>query len=49
MHHDDWLESLAMLAERAQGLGVTADLCNLSIIELWGLYCFLKQLGETVQ
>ena len=49
MHHDDWLESLAMLVERAQGLGVTADLCNLSTIELWGLYCFLKQLGETVQ
>ena len=49
MHQDDWLENLAMLAERAQGLGVTADLCNLSLIELWGLYCFLKRLCEAAQ
>ena len=49
MPHDDWLKDLYRLAERARGLGITADMPSMDIVELWGLYCFLKRFCEGEQ
>ncbi|MEF9385059.1 hypothetical protein V4890_05405 [Ralstonia solanacearum species complex bacterium KE056] len=39
---DTWLLRLQELAARYSNLGVTDDLPGLTLIELWGLYCFLR-------
>ncbi len=47
MASDDWLQRLYALACRAQGLGVVPDLALLSVVEAWGVYCYLRRiLGE---
>jgi hypothetical protein len=42
----DWLERLQTLSVRFSGMGVGADLAALSLIELWGLYCYLSRLAD---
>jgi hypothetical protein len=46
MSNETWLERLQTLLERFSYLGVDADIAALSLIELWGLYCFLARLAE---
>lgn len=45
MCNDAWLERLQSLCERFSHLGIGADLATLSIIEMWGVYCFLRRLA----
>ena len=42
----DWPERLQTLCERFSHLGIGADLAALSLIELWGLYCYLSRLVD---
>lgn len=44
--NDDWLPHLKSLCERFSYLGINADLAALSIVELWGLYCYLSRLAD---
>lgn len=44
--NSDWLERLQTLSVRFSGMGVGADLAALSLIELWGLYCYLSRLAD---
>lgn len=47
MSDEVWLQRLRGLCERFPHLGIGADLTGLSMIELWGLYCYLHCLtGE---
>jgi hypothetical protein len=46
LNEGDWLEKLQMLSLRFPRLGVGADLAALSLIELWGLYCYLSRLAD---
>lgn len=43
--NDDWLERLQGLLNRFSGLGITADVGAMGLIELWGLYCHLSRLA----
>ncbi|CAJ0797432.1 hypothetical protein LMG19083_03010 [Ralstonia psammae] len=38
---DDWMTRLWSLAACHANLGLIADLHVLTLIELWGVYCFL--------
>lgn len=51
MNDETWLERLQTLSERFSYLGIGADMAALSLIELWGLYCYLSRLvdGQGVQ
>jgi hypothetical protein len=42
----DWLEHMQTLCERFTHLGIGADLAALSLIELWGVYCYLSRLVD---
>ncbi len=42
---DNWLQELQILCNRHASMGITPDLASLTLIELWGLYCWLKGLG----
>ncbi len=46
MNNLDWLERLQCLSVRFSHLGIGADLAALSVIEAWGLYCFLSRLAD---
>lgn len=46
MNDEKWLVRLQMLCERFSHLGIGADLAGLSMIELWGLYCYLSRLAD---
>jgi len=46
MNNLDWLERLQTLCNRFSYLGIGADIAALSIVELWGLYCFLSRLAD---
>lgn len=46
MTSDGWINRLYELAARFQGYGITADLAGLSLVELWGLYCYLSHLAD---
>ena len=46
MNDEKWLVRLQMLCERFSYLGIGADLAGLSMIELWGLYCYLSRLAD---
>ncbi len=46
MKNPNWLERLQSLCERFSYLGIDADLAALSIVELWGLYCYLSRLAD---
>ena len=37
-----WLEELAQLIARNPGLGASQDLGNMGLVELWGLYAYLR-------
>lgn len=45
MSDDAWLGRLQTLLERFSHLGIGADIAALSLIELWGLYSFLRRLA----
>lgn len=45
MSDDAWQERLQTLLERFSHLGMGADIAALSIIELWGVYRFLRCLA----
>ena len=42
----DWPERLQTLCGRFSHLGIGADLAALSLIELWGVYCYLSRLVD---
>lgn len=44
--NNDWLERLQILCVRFSHLGIGADLATLSLVELWGLYCYLSRLVD---
>jgi len=44
--NSDWLEHLQTLCEQFSYLGIGADLAALSLIELWGVYCYLSRLVD---
>ncbi|MBX9901802.1 MAG: hypothetical protein K2Y28_13555 [Burkholderiaceae bacterium] len=41
-----FIKELEMLIMRYSYLGIGADLASMSMIELWGLYCYLQRLAE---
>lgn len=41
----DWLLRLYGLAYRFEHTGIAPDLAALSMVELWGLYCYLSRLA----
>ena len=47
MNNHLWLYQLQALSARFSELGITADLASMSLIELWGVYCYLQRLAET--
>ena len=46
MHSETWMERLQCLTVRFSHLGIGADLAALSLIELWGVYCYLSRLVD---
>ncbi|MDG1096226.1 MAG: hypothetical protein P8N23_01185 [Methylophilaceae bacterium] len=46
MNNNDWLEQLKMLLARFSYLNLDADIATLSMVELWGLHCYLSRLAE---
>jgi hypothetical protein len=42
----DWLKELETLLARLSGYGVSADLYALTMVELQGVYMYLKALSE---
>jgi len=46
MNDEAWLARLQSLSVRFSHLGIGADLAALSIVELWGLYCYLSRLAD---
>jgi|APThiThiocy_cv2_1041547.scaffolds.fasta_scaffold15960_5 hypothetical protein len=46
VNEEGWLERLQTLLVRFPHLGLHADIAALSLIELWGLYCFLSRLAD---
>lgn len=47
MNDEAWLQRLRCLCERFSHLGIGTDLAGLSMIELWGLYCYLTRLVDS--
>ena len=47
MQNNHWLERLHTLVARFSYMGLGADIAALSLIELWGLYCYLNRLAES--
>lgn len=45
MNNLDWQERPQTLRNRFSHLGMGADLASLSLIEPWGVYCFLRRLA----
>lgn len=41
-----FIKELEMLITRYSHLGIGADLASMSMIELWGVYCYLQRLAE---
>jgi hypothetical protein len=39
---NDWLERLQTLIARFSYMGIDADIASLSLVEAWGLYCYLS-------
>lgn len=44
---NDWIKRLQMLIARFSYMGLDADIASLSLVELWGLYCYLNRLAES--
>jgi hypothetical protein len=47
MSDETWLERLQTLCARFSHLGVGADMAAMSLVELWGLYCYLSRLADS--
>lgn len=41
-----WLDELAILVDRFEGLGITQDLASMDLVERWGLYLWLSRKGD---
>lgn len=41
-----WLGELNGLLVRYSDMGIGADTSAMGLMELWGLYCFLRRLAE---
>lgn len=41
----EWLKELEILAYKYQSQGVTHDIASMTLIELWGVYQYLRGLG----
>jgi hypothetical protein len=46
MNGATWLDELNGLLARFSGLGISADIAAMGLIELWGVYCYLRRLAE---
>jgi len=46
MNNNQWLSRLQTLIARFSYMGLDADIASLSLIELWGVYCYLSRLVE---
>lgn len=46
MNGATWLDELNGLLARFSGIGISADIGSMSLIELWGVYCYLRRLAE---
>ncbi len=44
--NNNWLDRLQTLIARFSYLNLDADIASLSLIELWGLYCYLSRLAS---
>ena len=42
----NWLDELDGLLVRFSHLGIGADIGGMSLVELWGVYQFLKRISE---
>jgi hypothetical protein len=42
--HKGWLERLQTLLARHSYIGLNADIASFSLIELYGVYCYLSRL-----
>jgi hypothetical protein len=45
MLNESWIDELNMLLARYSYLNLNADIATLSLVELWGLYCYLSRLA----
>lgn len=45
MPNDHWIDELNILLARYSYLNFNADIATLSLVELWGLYCYLSRLA----
>lgn len=41
---ESWLDHLEMLLVQFSHLGLSGDIQEMSLIELWGLYCYLSRM-----
>lgn len=46
MTSNSWLDQLHFLLERFSYLGISEDLASMDLIELWGVYHYLRRLAE---
>lgn len=46
MNGATWLDELNGLLARFSGLGISADIAAMGLIELWGVYCYLRRLAD---
>ena len=46
---DDWLKELELLVWRFSHMGISADLCGMTMIELAGLHSYLSRLADAAR
>ena len=46
MNNEDWLDRLQIVIVRHPYIGLHTNEASFSLIELWGIYCYLTQLAE---
>ena len=46
MNENHWIEELACLLARYSYKGIDGDIGSISLIELWGIYCYLRRIAE---
>ena len=44
--NSNWPERLQTLCARFSHLGIGADLAGLTVVELWGMYCYLSRMTD---
>lgn len=42
-----WLYDLDRLLTRFSQMGINPDIAAMGLIELWGVYCFLRRMAES--